>query len=495
MSAVTPKDATSVVLLRGPEDPHLYWVRRADTLAYMGGFHAFPGGQRDSSDATIPVLNAEDAEAAAMMACGLREMFEETGVLVARGVERLSLLKLRNMRQELLSETKSFKEILDGEGLELDAELLARGGRWVTPPFAPRRFDTWFFTCWLPEGQEPEIVIGELVSGEWIRPKEALGLWERGEVMMAPPTLHVVRTLAGGVENLEARLTAIPEAKRGLVRRIEMRPGILLFPVRTPTIPPATHTNCYLVGGSEFVIIDPASCYEEEQENLARFIDEMIAAGQKPREILLTHYHPDHVGGVEALRSRLGVPVAAHPLCKERLGESVRVDRFINDGDVISLPGDPGWNLRALHTPGHTRDHLSFFEERTGALISGDLIVGFGTVVIDPPEGNMEQYLASLRRVGELPLTSIFGAHGPPIGGGSARVEFYISHRLERETNIIKAIGRGIETIPEIVSAVYTDVPQKMHQLAERSVLAHLEKLVSEGRVKEQEGRYSVVSN
>src|SRR5205814_2676081 len=127
-------------------------------------------------------------------------------------------------------------------GLELDAGFLKPGGRWVTPPFAPRRFDTWFFTCFLPDGQEAEIILGELVVGEWIRPREALERWESGKAIMAPPTLHILRTLAAGVEKLEERLVSIPEANRGLVRRIEMRTGILLFPVRTPTLPPATHT-------------------------------------------------------------------------------------------------------------------------------------------------------------------------------------------------------------------------------------------------------------
>lgn len=307
---------------------------------------------------------------------------------------------------------------------------------------------------------------------------------------MAPPTLHILRTLSHDIEDLTRRMTAIAEANGGLVRRIEMRPGILLFPVRTPTLPPATHTNCYLVGGEEFVIIDPASPYAEEQANLAQFIDEMISRGQRPREILLTHWHPDHVGGVATLREHLQIPVAAHPLTQARAQGELQIDRFINEGDVIKLAGQPGWQLRVLHTPGHTPDHLCFFEEQSGALISGDLIVGIGTVVINPPEGNMGQYLASLRRVEALPLTTIFGAHGPPVGGAKAKVTQYITHRLERETKIVAAIAQGNETIPDIVKVVYTDVPEKLHSLAARSVLAHLEKLIAESVIRPSHDHY-----
>lgn len=478
----TPKDAASVVLLRHSETPEVYLVKRAKHLAFMGGVHAFPGGQKDDCDAHLPVTGACDAEHAAMVACAARELFEETGVLIAEGAGKCSTEQLRKVRNE------PFEAVLAEYGLSIDAAAFLRAGRWVTPPFAPRRFDTWFFVAEVPAGQHPEIHSGELVSGEWIEPARALYEWEQGRILLAPPTLHILRTLAAGVHNLEERLISIPEARRGSVEHIEFKHGVMLFPVKTPTVPPATHTNCYLVGKDELLVIDPASPEEAEQQRLAGLLDSLIASGAVIREILLTHFHPDHVGGVNALRNRYGVKVAAHPLSQERLGAELVVDRTIAEGERWELSG--GWVLEALYTPGHTRDHIAFYEHRTRSLICGDLMAGVGTVVIDPPEGNMLEYLHSLERVGRLEVQALFPSHGPPTGGAQSRIEFYIQHRLEREQAILEALTQGIFEIHEIVKKVYTDVPEKMHQLAARSVLAHIEKLLVEGRVVQHQGRY-----
>jgi glyoxylase-like metal-dependent hydrolase (beta-lactamase superfamily II) len=137
-----------------------------------------------------------------------------------------------------------------------------------------------------------------------------------------------------------------------------------------------------------------------------------------------------------------------------------------------------------MHTPGHARGHLCFYEARTGTLISGDNIVGLGSVLIDLPEGNMRNYLDSLQRMRELPsLSVIFGGHGPAMGNPYEKIDEYIAHRLEREQNILRAISEGASNPKDIVARVYTDVSPKAHQMAERAVFAHLEKLVEEGAV------------
>jgi glyoxylase-like metal-dependent hydrolase (beta-lactamase superfamily II) len=160
---------------------------------------------------------------------------------------------------------------------------------------------------------------------------------------------------------------------------------------------------------------------------------------------------------------------------------AVRVDRFIEDDQLIKLDGSPQISLRAMHTPGHARGHLCLYEERTGTLISGDNIVGLGSVLIDPPEGNMREYLRSLEQMRALPnLFIIFGGHGPAIANPYAKIDQYISHRLEREQNILQAVRGGAATPKEIVARVYSDVSPKAHPMAERAVLAHLEKLVED---------------
>jgi ribonuclease/clavin/mitogillin len=486
MTAI-PKNAAAIILLKDQQDPKVFWVKRSEKLMFMPGFHAFPGGQVDAEDLQTPVINCENEEGAWMRAAAVREFFEETGVLLARGASAVASEKRQANRQALHEKSKSFKEILEGDRLVIDCATLEESGRWVTPPMAPRRFDTFFYLTWLEDDQEPHIEEGELSEGEWIRPLDAYERWQSGEIMMAPPTLHIIQTLAENCaqpETLKPALIAISRATNGDIRRMEFKPGFFLWPVKTPTLPPATHTNCYIVGGRELVVIDPASPYEEEQKTLDTLLDGFLAEGRRVREIIVTHHHPDHIGGVNYLSKRLGVGVAAHKLAADRLAGQLEISRFLEDNELIEFDDLPDLRLRVLHTPGHTRGHLCFYEETRGYVITGDLVVGIGTVVIDPPEGNMKQYFNSLERLLALPkLTSLYGAHGPAIANARLKIEEYITHRTARENKIFSAIEAGAITLDEIVPAAYTDVKPELYPLARRSTIAHLEKLEEEGRV------------
>lgn len=488
-----PKDAAAVVLVRGDErEPEVFWARRGARLAFQPGFYAFPGGQRDEADAEVEVENTEEPETAQMIACAARELFEELGVLAARGAEHLTKGQLASVLDDLTSGRMSFAELLRHYGLRLDARDFTYAGRWVTPPFSPRRFDTHFFVVRCPPRQQPRLVTEEFDEGGWERASEAYERWRRYELMAAPPVIHAVRTLASGLtDDLTARFLSVPQARREPVRRIEFLPGFVCLPLRTPTKPPSTTTNCYVVGTRDFIVVDPGSPYEDEQETLLEFVEELKAEGRLLREVILTHHHPDHVGGVETLRAQLAgnVRVAAHRLTAEALAGQVRVDRFIEDGELIELEGDPSISLRAMHTPGHTRGHLSFYDERAGALLTGDNVVGVGSVLIDPEEGSVRDYLASLERYRALPrLVALFGGHGPAVGSPVAKIEEYIAHRHKRERDILAAVQSGARTPAEVVTRAYADVPSKMHALAERAVSAHLLKLEEDGLVRREVG-------
>jgi endoribonuclease LACTB2 len=500
---VTPRDAAAIILLRDPDDPKVFWVKRSYKLAFMGGFHAFPGGQMDAEDAAIALANCPvdvDGKAAAIRVCAIREIFEETGVLLAQGAESISHAQRAEWRRLLHDNQISFKDLLADAGLTLDATLLAEIPRWVTPASSPRRFDTRFFTAWLPEGQETEILPGELETGEWLRPHEALQHWTEGGCLIVTPILSALLALAEGAHDFAPRLHSVSQDTRDLwEQRIEMRQGFFLSPLRTPTIPPATHTNCYIVGGEEQVIIDPGSPYSDEQARLDVVLESLLAEGRRFREIIITHLHPDHIGGVMHIAERFNLPVATHRLTAAAIngeGGEVRVDRLIEDNELILLKNqrdDLEWRLRALWTPGHARGHLSFHEERTGTLLTGDCVVGFGTVVIAPPEGNLNDYLASLRRYLALPkLTALMPGHGPVIADARGKIKEYLRHRQAREDSILSALQAGPLTIPAIVATVYTDTPPALHQLAELSVRAHLEKLEAENRVSSACAQYAL---
>lgn len=487
MSSV-PKDAAAVILLRqdtDPQNPEVFWVKRSDKLAFLGGFYAFPGGQIDAGDAEVDVRNAPDAATAAMISGAARELFEELGVLVARGGETLTKGQRASILDDLESGRMSWPTLLNHYELFLDAHDFTFVGRWVTPPFNARRFDTWFFLVNCPPKQEPYLTTGELDAGEWITARDAYERWMRNQVVAVPPTLHALQTLANGVTaNLVDRFLSISHAHGEPARRITFRPNYICFPVRTPTRPPATHTCCYLIHNSqEMLVVDPGSPYEDEQQALAECVDEMLAEGRRVRAIIITHLHPDHVGGVNALQAHLGgaVPVAAHAATAQALND-VHVDQLIEDGDVLTLEGEPPIRLKALHTPGHARGHLCFYDEDRGALLTGDNIVGVGSVLIDPPEGNMRDYLNSLERMRSLPnLSVLFGGHGPAVATPYQKIDEYISHRLERERNILEVVKEGVTDPKQIVAKVYTDVSPKAYSMAERAVLAHLEKLRDDG--------------
>lgn len=491
-AAARIRDASAVVMYRqGPEGLEVFWLRRDKQLRFAGGFYAFPGGRVDRADAEIPVEGAE-GEAAALVVAAARELLEETGVLVAQGADALSRADIDELRKALLEKNGTpFKELLARGGLTLRKADFKDAGRWITPPFMPVRFDARFFLVEAPAHAHAEVWPGELSYGAWIRPSDALQLWSEGKALLHPPNLHAMRVMEAFTSPDEAaqKLATADFAPNHVPTRIEFQKGILLFPLETDTLPPATHTNAYVLGNGELLIVDPGASEVRQYARLLALIAGLVAEGRRPKAVFLTHHHADHVGGALAVKERLKIPLWAHARTADRLPPGA-VDRILEDGELIELAGPPSMKLRVLHTPGHARGHLCLLDEASKAAIVGDMVAGVGTIVIDPPEGDMTDYLAQLQRLRDYPVTTLYPAHGPALPEGPARLDEYLLHRQHRERLVLDSLSDLGATIKEIVTRAYQDTPEFMHPIAERSAQAILIKLAREGRIQRRDDRY-----
>ncbi len=232
-----------------------------------------------------------------------------------------------------------------------------------------------------------------------------------------------------------------------------------------PSVHTLEGTNTWVLGRDPSVVIDPGPDHPGHLAEVRREAGRVAV-------VLVTHDHPDHSPGAVALAATEGAPVLAF--------RPPSGGRPLRDGQVVEAGGV---RLRALHTPGHTTDHVAFLLEGEGALFTGDAVLGRGTSVIDPPEGDLVAYLRSLRRMLDLGPRVIYPGHGPVVLDAEAKLREYLDHRALREEQLLGALAGGPRSVPELVEAIYAGYPAEARPLAERSVLAHLLKLEAEGRV------------
>lgn len=472
---VEPRKAAACLILHGKDDPYVLLGRRNDKLRFMGGHYVFPGGRVHRSESTFHVVGAEDEDHAMALHAAAREVFEETGLLCTRG-ELPAMDAIDQARRSLLAEDELFAEILDRFDLRVHAEDFVPAGRWVTPPFSPVRFDTEYYVYWVRIEPYERLIEGELTSLVWLRPVDARKKWRAGELKLSPPVAYAIQCLA------RARYPASLEHLRsgaddtGYAKRFEIRCGIAAVPLVTNTIPPATHTNCFIIGEDELYIVDPGADDAGEQAKLQEQIEQMQGLGGTVKAVVLTHSHRDHIGGVQAVRDAFGAPVWAHEATAEQVG--FPIDRFIGDNDVIEVAGDPDWRVRCIHTPGHDPGHLCLLEETTKVLLCGDMVANPGTIVVSLDfGGDMTAYLNSLRRLLDEDFKTLVPSHGQTMKNGKEKIQETIDHRLMREAKIQKALDQGLGTIDAILPVAYDDAPKEAWPLAEHALKAHLARL------------------
>ncbi|KQB57575.1 MBL fold metallo-hydrolase [Acidovorax sp. SD340] len=538
---VATRLAATVLLLRdAPVNAggiEVLMTRRSDKASFAPGAYVFPGGGIDALDAqshtaadrrpTQSDLHLTQAIAA------IRESFEELGVLLARHAD--------GPRKGLMADAQDIAAIdrhqpfvaqCTARGLRLAADSVFMLAHWITDRDLPRRFDVPFLVARMPEGQEPVADEAEQFEPVWVRPADALARHEAGQVFMIFPTIRTLQRLAtfattqavfdalahelplwtscpraGTLAGKEARYmeSDMPYGELALVcpdgqivhpldwqteRPVPLLRNVHRLTAPNPGVMTGPGTNSYLVGdpATGYIAIDPGPADPEHLDKLWR------AAGGDIRMIVCTHSHPDHSPGaaplqalcVQAGKARppiLGLPSAP----TARTASTFTPDRSLQNNELLALDGQaPEGNithtLQVIHTPGHAANHLCLLLVEDALLFSGDHILNGSTTVVDPPDGNMADYLDSLDKLdavcAEHGVEFILPAHGYVLGNARGAIAKLKSHRLAREAKVLaamQALPQG--SMEDWVRHAYADVPPRMWPVAQRSLLAHVERI------------------
>jgi glyoxylase-like metal-dependent hydrolase (beta-lactamase superfamily II)/8-oxo-dGTP pyrophosphatase MutT (NUDIX family) len=534
--AMQTRPAATLILLRpGAAGIETLMLQRTQSAVFLGGAYVFPGGSLDEADRDFSrVRGLSDAEASkrldlpanglAYYVAAVRESFEEAGVLLACD-RKGNPITAGRATPLMRYRDKPFLELLRAEDLYIPAGDLAYYGHWITAPGRARRFDTRFFVALAPEGQEGAHDQNETVHSLWIAPDDALARAERKEIELVFATQNTLRDLgrfedpreafahASQVEVLanracwaqgregaklfrradpayfeihwsdpeetgESSYDLVPGAPKRLdrfvTRLIAPNPGVMTGP----------GTNSYLVGEDQLAVIDPGPALDSHVEKILSF--------KNIKWILCTHTHMDHSPAAAAIKAATGAQILGRPAPRGQ-DATFAPDRVLEHGETIDLGGV---RARAIHTPGHASNHLCYLLEQTRMLFTGDHVMQGSTVVINPPDGNMRAYLASLESLLAMDIAVLAPGHGYLIGDPHREVRRLIKHRLAREAKVLRALAQhGPATLDELLPAVYDDVPSRIHPVAARSLTAHLDKLVAEGGIRAQGTRYTLVQS
>lgn len=550
-----PRAAATIVVVRdGPRGIEVLLSRRAERGDHNSGAWVFPGGIVDPGDRRSHGCCAGVDDAAASARLGLpangldyyvaavRECFEESGLLFAtdRGGELVRLddalgARLGAWRGPLHRNERTLGEMCREFGLTLALDRLAYLSHWLTPLGRPKRFDTRFFIAAAPSAQTAAFDGTEMVEQLWLRPAEALA--RAAELKLMTPTQKTLE-LVDRYERVDALLAwaraprevalIMPRVGRGqqgtrpvlpdepafaelgridpeghgsgcyeiqVATPVRLSPRLIRVTADNGSLMTGPGTNTYLLGGgarNEWAVIDPGPLH-------AAHVDAILAAAPGPiRWIFATHTHNDHSPACVPLKARTGAivhgRVADHA---EWQDASFAPDVPLHGGERFELPGPDGacTTLRAIHTPGHASNHICYLLEEEKLLFTGDHVMQLSTVVINPPDGDMAAYLASLRALAGLDLEWLAPGHGFLMAQPQRAIEAIVAHRLKREAKVVAALrALGPADADTLLARVYDDVKPQLLAMALRSLRAHLFKLRDEGAAAERDGRWALTA-
>jgi recombination protein RecT len=523
-----PRPAATVLLLRdgaGGSGVEVLMTRRSATASFAPGAYVFPGGGIDAADSAAHGIAARrtgqsDLHLTQAIAA-IRESFEELGVLLARHADGRPA---DDVDIAALSRAAPFAAQCEARGLTLAADEVYVLAHWITDRDLPRRFDVPFLVARMPRNQAPVADESEQFEPVWVRPADALARHKGGDFFMIFPTIRTLERLvkfgsvdavlqacagetplwtscprAGLLHGAEARFMehesaygelALVSPDGQIVHHLDWRtdePVRLLKNVTRLTAPnpgvmTGPGTNSYLVGDPDtgYIAIDPGPNDPDHLQQLWH------AAGGDIRMIVCTHSHADHSPGARPLQALCRHRPAILGLSSAptaRPASEFKPDQELRDGEHLTIVGGGVQHtLEVILTPGHAANHLCLVLVEDGLLFSGDHILNGSTTVVDPPDGNMTDYLQSLDRLSAAcqrhGIDFILPAHGYVLGAASDAIARLKAHRLQREAKVLAAMRQRPDgSLEEWVELAYDDVPPRMWPVAQRSLLAHVQRL------------------
>ena len=535
------RDASTILLLRDCADGNGYEVlmtRRADQGNFANAY-VFPGGGLEAQDADPAnhalarvrqtMLDAGGDTRVTEALAGIRETFEELGILLAYDESGQSVTAAQVQQ---LDRKTSLYEQCRARGWTLAVDQLWYLAHWTAARDLPKRFNVPFFVARMPEGQTPEADETEQFEPTWITPKDALQRFAEKDLFIVFPTERTLQRMTS-FASTQAVLDALksenllwrscprtgyiqgkdtrhmetdmaygelemvhPDGQAGhhldwqFEKAVPLRKNLLRLTAPNPGMMTGPGTNSYLVGDANtgYIAIDPGP---DEPAHLQRLLD---ATGGDIRFIVCTHSHPDHSPGAAPLQAMvvqsghakppiMGLPSAPTSRPNSRFKPEVT----LRDEERITLTGqgpegEITHTLQAVFTPGHAANHLCFLLVEDALLFSGDHILNGSTTVISPPDGNMMDYLDSLDRLSALcsehGVSYILPAHGYVLGFAGQQITQLKQHRLAREAKVHAAMrSKPDGKISDWVAIAYADTPPALWPVAERSLLAHVERI------------------
>lgn len=544
---IPTRPAATVLLLRDAAEGgnhgggiEVLMTRRSATASFAPGAYVFPGGGIDALDAAPATHAAADRRPTqsdlhlTQAIAAIRESFEELGILLARHAADGRWADAHDIAA--IDRHQPFAAQCSARGLRLAADSVFLLVHWITDRDLPRRFDVPFLVARMPEGQEPVADEAEQFEPVWVKPADALARHEAGQFFMIFPTIRTLQRLAmfattqavfdaladeqplwtscpraGTLAGKEARYmeSDLPYGELALVcpdgqivhplnwqtaQPVPLLRNVQRLTAPNPGVMTGPGTNSYLVGdpATGYIAIDPGPADPEHIDRLWR------AAGGDIRMIVCTHSHADHAPGAAPLQALcvqagkprppiLGLPSAP----TARAASLFTPDRSLQNNELLALSGKAPQGkithtLQVIHTPGHAANHLCLLLVEDALLFSGDHILNGSTTVVDPPDGNMADYLDSLDRLdavcAEHGVEFILPAHGyvlgGPVHGARSAIAKLKAHRLEREAKVLAAMQALPDgSMDDWVRHAYDDVPPRMWPVAQRSLLAHVERI------------------